>query len=87
MAKYEFHITLTTKQCSFFLNLTSELSGGAVYLLGMALEHQVLLALIQSTFLQSPEMKDSVFPLEQLTEDTCTHRHSWISKMNTVQHI
>lgn len=35
----------------------------AVYLLGVALEHQVLLTLIQSTFFQCPEMKDSVFPL------------------------
>lgn len=36
----------------------------AVYLLGMALEHKILLTLIQSTFFQRPEMKDSVFPLE-----------------------
>lgn len=47
-----------------------KIADGAVYLLGMALEHQVLLALIQSTFFQSPEMKDSVFSLEQLTENT-----------------
>lgn len=39
-------------------------------LLGMTLEHQVLLALVQSAFLQSPEMEYSVFPLKQLTEDT-----------------
>lgn len=40
------------------------------YLLGMALEHQVLLTLIQSTFLQSPEMKNSVFSLQQFTQDS-----------------
>lgn len=45
-------------------------------LLGVTLKHQVLLALVQSTLLQSPEMKHSVFPLEQFTEDPCTHRHT-----------
>lgn len=44
----------------------------------MILEHQVLLALVQSAFLQSPEMEYSVFPLEQLTEDTYRY-----ARMNT----
>lgn len=74
-------ITVVTNSFSYG---ASEFSGGPAYLLGVALEHQVLLALIQSTFLQSPEMKNSVLPLEQLAENTCTHGHTWI--VNTVQH-
>lgn len=41
-----------------------------VYLLGVVLEHQVLLALVQSAFLQRPEMKNSVFSLEKFAEDS-----------------
>lgn len=47
--------------------------GVADYLLGVALEHQVLLALVQPALFQCPEVKNSVLPLEQLAEDACTH--------------
>ena len=49
-----------------------------MHLLGVALEHQVLLTLVQSALLQRPEVKNSVFPLQQLAEDPCNtrHRHS-----------
>jgi len=46
-------------------------SWGHGYLLGVALEHQVLLALVQPALLQGPEVQNPILPLEQLAEDPC----------------
>lgn len=76
---------------SFCLDVNMVIVGVADYLLGVALEHQVLLALVQPALFQCPEVKNSVLPLEQLAEDACTHveesKHThtrtWVSKKPT----
>lgn len=56
----------------FFFYVNKMKMGVASYLLGVALEHQVLLALVQPAFFQCPKVENSVFPLQQLAEDACT---------------
>lgn len=47
-------------------------------------KHQVLLTLVQPSFLQCPEVQNPVFPLQQLIENGCTKNTLTMTNLNTL---
>lgn len=64
----------TIASCAITVTCTikrAEFLWAGTYLLGTALKHHVLLALVQPPLAHGPEMKDTVLPLQQLIQDVC----------------